>query len=594
MRRGLSQQRVRLSAWALALVLTLAALLPASASALITLGGSSLVSAEVPLVGKVEVPLPKKVEVPPLVTVEVPTLPKVEVLSSPSAETPSGAKAPETPAPVETPSAPTGSTSTTPSDPAGSPPATATGTIAQAASTSSGSATAPSGAHLGTGATVTHGSVPPLQPGSGSSSTRKHRTGSPATSQPTVALGSVASSRVGSKQAATPDQSKKTGEQSSSNPLDVIGRNIPVPLPVPDWSKPIILLLALVAIGFALRSRRAGRRARRLESQRVGLLQDVDAMQATLVPAIPERVGALRVSVAYRPADGPAAGGDFYDIIELEQGNVAVILGDVAGHGREALERAALMRYTLRAYVQTGLEPRAALALAGSVLADASAARFATIVVALYDSSSATLTYASAAHPAPLALGFHQPEPLTVCCSPPVGWDVPTGRRQTTIPLTPGTGMCFFSDGLIEARTTHGLLGREGLAEIIAELEAPADAAALLDRVRSGSLATPDDMLACIIAPAAAVAPVGRRAHIEELEVDAESVDEARIEPFLVACGVPEGRIMVAITGAQRLAETSGTALLRVERLPGRAATVTVHRGLGAAQDAPPSQPALL
>ena len=551
-------------------------------------------SAEVPLVGKVEVSLPKKVEVPPLVSVEVPPLPKVEMLPPPSAETPSGVKTLETPAPAEAPSAPSGSTSTTPSDPATSPPAAATGTTAQAASSSSGSATTSSGAHLSTGAPVRHGSAARLQLSSAPSSTRKHRAGSPATSQPTVAPGSILSSRVGGKNAATLHNSRKTGGASSSNPLDVIGRNIPVPLPVPDWSKPIILLLALLAIGFALRSRRAGVRARRLEAQRAGLLEDVDAMQATLVPAIPERVGALRVSVAYRPADGPAAGGDFYDVIELEQGNVAVILGDVAGHGREALERAALMRYTLRAYIQTGLEPRAALALAGSVLADASAARFATIVVALYDSSSATLKYASAAHPAPISLGFRQPEPLTVCCSPPVGWDVPTGRRQTTIPLTPGTGMCFFSDGLIEARTAHGLLGREGLAEIIAELEAPADAPALLDRVRAGALATPDDMLACIIAPAAAVAPVGRRAHIEELEVDLESVDEARIEPFLIACGVPEARIAVAVTGARRLAEASGTALLRVERLPGRAATVTVHRGLGTAQGVPPSQPVLL
>jgi hypothetical protein len=592
MRIGRPQQRVRFSAWVLALVLTMAALLPASAFALITLGGSSLVSAEVPLLGKVEVSLPKKVEVPPLVTVEVPTLPKVEV---PSAETPSGSKG-ETQAPVEAPSAPTTTPPSTPSSPAGSPPAAATGTTAQAASSSSGSATAPSGAHLGTGATVTRGSTHRAQRGSGGSSTRKHRAGrsSPATSHPTVALGSVASSRGGGKQATTPNHSKKTGGASSSNPLDAIGRNIPLPLPVPDWSKPIILLLALAAIGFALRSRRAGIRARRLEAQRAGLLEDVDAMQATLVPPIPGRVGALRVSVAYRPADGPAAGGDFYDIIELEHGNVAIILGDVAGHGREALERAALMRYTLRAYIQTGLEPRAALALAGSVLADASAARFATIVVGLYYSSSATLKYASAAHPAPIALGFRQPEPLTVCCSPPVGWDVPTGRRQTTIPLTPGTGMCFFSDGLIEARTAHGLLGREGLAEIIAELETPADAAALLERVRAGALATPDDMVSCIIAPAAAVARVGRRAHIEELEVDVESVDETRIGPFLLACGVPEGRITTAVTGAQRLAEESGTALLRVERLPGRAAAVTVHRGLSVAQGAPPSQPALL
>jgi hypothetical protein len=361
---------------------------------------------------------------------------------------------------------------------------------------------------------------------------------------------------------------------------------------VPDWSKPIILLLGLVAIWFGLRWRLAGARARRLEGQRAGLLQDVGVMQATLVPVIPERVGAMSVSVAYRPADGPAAGGDFYDVLELEHGNVAIILGDVAGHGHEALTQAALTRYTLRAYVQAGLEPRAAVALAGSVLADASAAHYATVLVGVYDSSNGSLKYASAGHPPPIAVGFQTSEPLTVCCSPPVGWDVPTGRRQTTIPLAAGTGMCFFSDGLIEARTEHGLLGREGLTEVIAELDPPADAAALLDRVRARALATPDDMVSCIVAPVAAVATAGRVSHVEELEVDAESFDAERVRSFLLACGVPGARITRVMAAAQKLAAASGTALLRVERQRGRDATVAVRPGLNAAEALPRDVPA--
>jgi hypothetical protein len=148
------------------------------------------------------------------------------------------------------------------------------------------------------------------------------------------------------------------------NPLDTIGRHLPLPLPipVPDWSKPIIVALLALAAWFGVRGRLAALRARRLEGQRATLLADVDTMQEALVPAVPARLDGLPVSVAYRPAAGPAAGGDFYDLFVLRPGHVAIMLGDVAGHGEEALAQAALTRHAARAYLQAGLEPRRVLA----------------------------------------------------------------------------------------------------------------------------------------------------------------------------------------------------------------------------------------
>jgi len=370
-------------------------------------------------------------------------------------------------------------------------------------------------------------------------------------------------------------------EHHASNALESIGGQIPLPLPVPDWSKPIILALLVLALWFALRSRTAARRARRLERQRATLLRDVGVMQAALVPEIPARVGGLAVSVAYRPAEGPAAGGDFYDVFVPERGKVAIILGDVAGHGHEALTQAALTRYTLRAYLQAGMQPRAALALAGQVLADPSTEHFATVTLGVYDARDGRLMYASAGHPPPILHGLQTREPLTLCASPPLGWTVPTGRRQTIVSLPPGAVACFYSDGLIEARCESGLLGRARLSELLDTLGTRPNASKLLARVSSAALATPDDMAACIVAPEVSV--IGARVHIEELEADGKALSGPRVRRFLQTCVVPAADIDQALARASAVAHSFGTALLRVE-LAARTATVSVSKPQPVAQ----------
>jgi hypothetical protein len=559
-----------------------------SSSSLISIGGSSTVSVELPTLAKVEVTVPA-VELPSVAKVEVPSVAKVEgatttITTSPTPSAPTSS----TPTPLPTsPQPPTGGSS----HPVAVGTHTSTAVAATTTTAASTEAISPSrAASVDSPAQVANavGAGARTRAGKQASTRNRHVRGF--SSDPTAVGPSTASAVPSAAHVASrPHTATRTIAAHSSNPLDSLGKHIPLPLPVPNWSKPIILLLLLLAIWFAVRSRLAAVRARRLEGQRALLLQDLGVMQATLVPVIPERLGTLNVSVAYRPADGPAAGGDFYDVFELDQGKVALILGDVAGHGQNALKQAALTRYTLRAYMQAGMAPRAALALAGNVLADPAATHFATVVVGVYDSANATLTYASAGHPAPISTGFDAPEPLVVCCSAPVGWDVATGRRQSTVSLPAGAAVCFFSDGLIEARTDDGLLGRERLSELLAELGPHPAASDLLERVKTTTRATPDDMVSCIIAPELGVA--GADTHFEELEVDAMALAGERVRLFLASCGVDAAERDAAIARALAIAGEAGTALLRIDCLQAPAVgAVTVQAGLEVIADAPPGE----
>jgi hypothetical protein len=251
---------------------------------------------------------------------------------------------------------------------------------------------------------------------------------------------------------------------------------------------------------------------------------------------------------------------------------VAIIVGDVSGHGRAALARAAHMHYTLRAYVETGLDPRAALKLAGRVLGADDDGLFTTVAIAVYDAGSATLTYATAGHPPPLLLGPAAHEPLTSCASPALGWGAPTGRRQTTVPFPKNARACFFSDGVTEAHMQDELLGRRRLAQIFAQLDPQSSAPALLERVQQHAGTIRDDMAACIIEATAGTAVSEDR--VEEFEVDLRQLGAGQGERFLAACGVPRGQTGPTIARAREIASELGAALLRVE-LTGQSATAT-------------------
>jgi hypothetical protein len=345
-----------------------------------------------------------------------------------------------------------------------------------------------------------------------------------------------------------------------------------------------IALAALTAIGFVLgvAALVQARRLRGLERQRGRLAADVGVLQSALLPVLPERIGGARVTAAYRPAEGLAGGGDFFDGFELPGGRTAVLVGDVAGHGRDVVPVTALVRYSLRAYLEAGLEPRAALAVASDVLGAQLDGRLVTVVVAIFDPAAGRLTYACAGHWPPALLGVPF-VPLTVCASPPLGAGVPTGRRQTTVALPPGAAACLYTDGLADVVRGPDRLGLDAVARELHAVGPGADAADLLDRIVRLSDRQPDDMAVCLLT----ALPGGGDGGLERLELlegGPPALRGARVERYLRECGVDPGDVAPALAAARAIAARAGTAVLEVRCDPSGA------RALAVAPD-PPALP---
>jgi hypothetical protein len=325
-----------------------------------------------------------------------------------------------------------------------------------------------------------------------------------------------------------------------------------------------VLLAGLVALSILLAGAAAMTfmRSRRFDRQRRELLGHVGLLQAALLPEVPARLGSSRASVAYRPADGPGAGGDFYDVLSLAGGRTAVVIGDVSGHGRDALGRTALVRYTLRAYVEAGMEPHEALQVGGSVLGGKLEGDFVTALVAIHDAAAGTLTYATAGHPPPIVVSGAGFDPVVAATAPPLGVGASTGQRQTTLPFPRGATAFFYTDGLSEARTASGRLGNADLERLVRELGPGATAEQIIERVTKAAETMPDDAVACVLTAEEGAAIV--RARVEWLELTRSELHGPMLAGFLQECGLSLRAVRAAERDAIEVARESGGAVIEV------------------------------
>jgi hypothetical protein len=378
--------------------------------------------------------------------------------------------------------------------------------------------------------------------------------------------GQVTPGRSAGARRADADRSRSDGRPATStadddgNGLTRTVEKLVQVVPRIVWLALGVLLLAAIALGARTFVER--RRARELEADREHLLREVGLLERALLPEVPPQLGALATSVAYRPCEGPAAGGDFYDAFELPGGRAAVVVGDVAGHGQEALERTNSIRTGVHACLEAGMSPRAALASLGQRAAAESSTRFTTVVVAVHDPAAGTLTYSAAGHPPPILTGPAAYEPLTVASSPPIGVGARTGMRETTVPLPAGSVACLFTDGLLEARVDDGLLGRDRLRAMVGELSPYEQADALLEFVITTADEASDDMAVFILRPVSGAEVFAPR--VETVELEADELELGLGERFLKACEVPAEEAAIALEHARATAASAGGALIEV------------------------------
>jgi serine phosphatase RsbU (regulator of sigma subunit)/PAS domain-containing protein/anti-sigma regulatory factor (Ser/Thr protein kinase) len=255
------------------------------------------------------------------------------------------------------------------------------------------------------------------------------------------------------------------------------------------------------------------------------------ALQRSLLPhPLPDQ-GALEIATRYLPgASRAGVGGDWFDVIPLSGARVALVVGDVVGHGVRASATMGRLRTAVRTLADVDLPADELLThlddlvlrLAADEGSTDPAAETAggigtTCLYAVYDPVSRRCTAARAGHPPPAVL---TPDGivrfLDVPAGPPLGLGgLPFEAVETE--LSEGTVLALFTDGLLEARD-HDI--DEALDKLFAALGRPATSLdSMCDRVLTELLGhRPDDDVALLVARTRAL----RTDRVASWELDAE------------------------------------------------------------------------
>ena len=226
------------------------------------------------------------------------------------------------------------------------------------------------------------------------------------------------------------------------------------------------------------------------------------ALQRTLLLEQLPQVPGVALAARYLPSAADVVGGDWYDLVLLPNGRVAIVLGDVAGHGLGAAAVTAQLRHALRACLLSSPGPAAALGRLNDLAAHLLPEELATAVVAELEPATGRLTVANAGHLPVLLLGADGAALVDQGRGPALGMLPGAAYGTVDLQLRGDDRLVLFSDGLVELRGPDLSERFTQLLDVAAS--APRDADALLDALLE-RLSPPDadDVTVVAIGPSA-------------------------------------------------------------------------------------------
>lgn len=218
----------------------------------------------------------------------------------------------------------------------------------------------------------------------------------------------------------------------------------------------------------------------------------LDLQRALLPQEIPEVPG-WEVAAHYSPAGGQQAGGDFYDVVAVPDGRVAVVVGDVMGRGIDAAAAMSQVRATLRAYAIDDPDPAVVFPKVDRFFAVLGTVQLVTVLYLLIEPHEDEITVASAGHLPPILAD--ESGCRVVPTAPGIAFGVgATGERLTSrLSVPSGGSLVVVTDGLVERRDEDIDVGMERVVAATRTARGRSAARLLAHVVAAGSPGGADD-----------------------------------------------------------------------------------------------------